>query len=109
MRAELLPKAKLAQVLKNDVSSPDVLIGGLDGAVFASTEAVIVQILLVAVGALPKDVARLKVHLAAQLLFNLSEILQEVDCAVRRACEPEINVDDIVLRHDKFAHYHELF
>ncbi len=108
MRAELVPKTDLAQVLQYNVSTLDISIGRFDSAVFASTEAVIVKIFLVAVGALPENISRLKVHLVAKLLLDLAEIFKEVNCAVRRAREPEIDIDDVMLGDNKFAHDDEL-
>ena len=79
LRHDVLPDAELADILEHDVAALDVRIAGLDGAVASATEAVLVQVSLIAVRALPEDVAWPKVQQWAQMLLNLREIFEEVN------------------------------
>ena len=101
---ERVPKADLAQVFQDDVLTFDVGIGRLNSAVLATAEAVILQVLFVAVCAFPEHIARFEDHFVTKLLLNLAEVLEEIDGAIRRRCEPEVDVDVLVLGHHKLAH-----
>ena len=99
-----VPKADLAQVFQDDVLTFDVGIGRLNSAVLATAEAVIFQVLLVAVCAFPEHITRFEDHFVTKLLLNLAEVLKEIDGAIRRRCEPEVDVDVLVLGHHELAH-----
>ena len=58
VRSELLvPEAKLAQIFEDDFVTFDVCVAWLDSAVAAASKAVIIQVLLIAVQALPEYIA----------------------------------------------------
>ena len=81
---ERVPKADLAQVFQDDVLTFDVGIGRLNSAVLATAEAVILQVLFVAVCAFPEHIARFEDHFVTKLLLNLAEVLEEIYGAIRR-------------------------
>ena len=41
------------------------------------------------------------------VLLHLFEVFEEVDGAIGRRSEPEVEIDDVVLRHYKLAHYND--
>ena len=101
---ERVPEADLAQVFYDDVLAFDVGIGRLNSAVLATAEAVILQVLLVAVCTFPEHITRFEDHFVTKLLLNLTEVFEEIDGAIRRRCEPEVDVDVLVLGHHELAH-----
>lgn len=101
---ERVPEADLAQVFYDDVLAFDVGIGRLNSAVLTTAEAVILQVLLVAVCTFPEHITRFEDHFVTKLLLNLAEVLKEIDGAIRRRCEPEVDVNVLVLGHHELAH-----
>ena len=79
----LVPKAELTHVLKHDITALDVSVSRLDGAVFATSEAVIIEIGLIAVSALPEDVTRSELKKRSEVLLNLGKVFKEVDGTIR--------------------------
>lgn len=79
----LVPKAELAQIFKHDITALDVSVGRLDGAVLSTSEAVIIEVSLIAVSALPEDVTRSELKKGSEVLLNLGKVFEEVDGPIR--------------------------
>lgn len=103
-RLHTFVETDLTEVLQDDLAALLVLVGRLNSAVLSAAEAIRVQVLLVAVCALPEDIAWLEVDEVAEVLLNFCEVFEEVDGSIRRGGEPEVDVDDVVLGHDEFTH-----
>ena len=83
LRAQVLPQAQLAEIFEDDLVALDVGVAGLDCAVFASAIAVVVQVFLVTLHALPEDVVGGELGILVKLLAHASEVFQEVEGSVR--------------------------
>jgi hypothetical protein len=78
----VFPNAELAKIFQHDISTLLVSIRGLNCAVATASEAVVFQIFLIAVSALPEDIAGAEINQVPQILLNLCKVFKEVECAI---------------------------
>lgn len=101
-----LVQALLSQIFQDDLAALDIFIARLNSAVLAATEAVILEVLVLAEGAFPEYVSGSHHYLLGEALVVLLEVRYEIECAVIRRGEPDVVLDAVVgllhheLRHD---------
>lgn len=75
---EVAPKTRLSEVFENNLLSFDRLITRLQSAVLSASEAVILDVIRVAVMAFPEDEVWCELGLSMQFVFHRLKILEEV-------------------------------
>ena len=82
MAVGIIVNTNLSQVFQDNISTPVLVVVGINGAVFSSSKAIIVEVILFTECAFPEHIMRRHQHLLSKLEVLHHEIGNEVECTI---------------------------